>query len=253
MWQMSLFDQHEVGNRDNIIAKAEKLIDLYHAGELGGTSHEVYPTLDRGSAENYLYFTLAPALNFQRKSEGLWRAALRTFNDPETNFVFQPAKVSVSHETEVQAALTKHSLALQRSKHTHIWMALCKTFYKNYQGDPRELLKRCEYDVVKVLELLNSKKAWFPYLSGPKLSNYWLYILTYFTDVKLANRQEISIIPDLHVVRATQHLGLVSPEDATPEKVAEVWKTTLRGTDISPSDLHAPLWRWSRKGFWPEL
>ena len=39
----------------------------------------------------------------------------------------------------------------------------------------------------------------FPYISGPKMANYWLYILSQYTDAKFANMHEISIIPDTHV------------------------------------------------------
>ena len=53
------------------------------------------------------------------------------------------------------------------------------------------------------------KKPLFPYLGGPKLSNYWLFILHDFTDVKFKNVEEISIIPDTHVIKSSIHLGVV--------------------------------------------
>lgn len=239
--------------KSELLDKLTYLLHLYKSGKLGGTSHEVYPNLEKGSTENYLYFTLASSINFQRKSEGLWQSALSTYQDPETSFVFNPTQVMSVSEDAVRRALIKHNLALLPEKHTYIWATLCNTFYKYYCGTPKKLLEDCSYDVVKVIKLLQSKKKWFPYLSGPKLSNYWLYILSHFTDVKLKSKEEISIIPDLHVIRATYHLGLVSSETVKPEHVAQVWKEFLSGTELAPSDLHAPLWRWSRRGFKPEL
>lgn len=257
MGQLSFFEKPQKYNqhvdRDNLIKKLLKLRSLYEAGELGGTTHEVYPPLDRGCVENYLYFTLAPALNFQRVSESLWRSALDTYNDPKTRFVFSPASVGLGVD-EYQKALTKHKLALQPNKHTHIWFTLSETLHTYYKDDPRYLIESCDNDVIKILSLLQEKKKLFPYLSGPKLSNYWLYILTYFTDVRLVNKQEISVVPDVHVTRATKYLGLVPNEkQVTPLEIAEVWKTFLQGTELAPSDLHAPLWRWSRKDFKPDL
>lgn len=257
MQQMSLFEELSLTNqqlrRNDLLDKLTKLRNLYESGKLGGTSHEVHPNLTRDSTQNYLYFTLAPAINFQRKSEALWHAALRTYNDSDTRFVFNPAMISLGKD-EFRTALTKYGLALQTNKHTDIWFTLCRTLHNYYKGDPKNLLRSCGYDVIKIKELLKNKKKWFPYLSGPKLSNYWLYILMNFTDVELVNRHEISIIPDVHVIRATKHLGLLSPEEpATPTKVAEIWKTLLMETDMVPSDLHAPLWRWSRSGFKPDL
>jgi hypothetical protein len=238
--------------RQVVLSKVKKLVELYRAGKLGGATHEAHPGLHRGSVGNYIYFTLVPALNFQRNSETLWRAALRTFMDIDTSFVFIPSTVASTNETEVRRALTKWGLAVQANKHTRIWSTLCETLNKYYDGSPRELLRSGNFDVVSILAILAQRKALFPYLSGPKLSNYWLYILSHFTDVELRNKEEISVIPDVHVVRATSYLGLV-PQDATPGQVASAWKELLRGTETAPAAVHGPLWRWSRSGFVPDL
>ena len=42
------------------------------------------------------YFTLPMALNYQRDSYKLWEAALKTYTDPETNFVFDLASKKVT-------------------------------------------------------------------------------------------------------------------------------------------------------------
>jgi len=64
-----------VRSQTALIAFLRNLIAAYERGVLGDTTHEVHPHLPIGSRENYLYFTLAPAINFQRSSEALWRAA----------------------------------------------------------------------------------------------------------------------------------------------------------------------------------
>lgn len=237
----------------DIISKMEKLVNLYHQGYFGGTQHEVYPKLDKGSKKNYLYFTLAPAINYQRNSENLWKSALATYEDKSTNFVFHPEIVSKTGRSKVQAALTKHKLALQRNKQTDIWITICKSLNKSYQDNPKVLLESCDYDVSKVISLLQENKKSFPYLSGTKLSNYWLYILSYYTDVKLKNKEEISVIPDTHIIQATQHLGLVSEKDLNSTAVATIWRDLLHKSKFAPSDIHAPLWRWSRNNFEPKL
>lgn len=239
--------------REKLLWKLKRLIRLYKEGELGGTSHEVHPNLPRGSRENFLYFTLAPAINFQRKSEGLWHSAFKTYVDSETSFVFEPSAVTRGEEA-FRLALTKHRLALQTYKHVSIWFTISKTLYERYDSDPRNVLTESEYDVVRIIDSLQRQKERFPYLNGPKLSNYWLYILSCFTDVRFSNKHEISVIPDVHVTKATQYLGLISYDKLPdPLRVANVWKQFLEGTDISPSDLHAPLWRWSRRDFKPAL
>lgn len=257
MVQLSFINQtltHESQqNKKELLEKLLKLRKLYEAGQLGGTTHEVYPELDRGSKDNYLYFTLAPSINFQRKSETLWQSALKTYNDPGTRFVFDPSTVLLG-EDKFREALTKYGLAILTNKHTTIWFTLSKTFHEYYQDNPKNLLEECNFDVTRILNFLVGNKKKFPYLSGPKMSNYWLFILSNFTDVKFVNRHEISIIPDIHITRATKHLGLIpSDEQTNPNKVAKIWRDLLAGTEIAPSDLHAPLWRWSRRGFTPHL
>jgi hypothetical protein len=240
-------------NRDRVLARVKRLMELFESGALGPTSHEVHPELQLGSVENYLYFTLPVALNFQRRSEGLWAAALDTFRDQATRFVFSPLAV-VENEAETAAALISHRLALQANKHVNIWLTLSRSLHDNYDGDPRKLLAAGDNDVPVIIEYLQSRKRSFPYLSGPKMSNYWLYILSRFTDVQLIRREEISIIPDVHVTRATVRLGLLDPGvNTSPVEVATIWRDILEGTGLAPMDLHAPLWRWSRAGFHPDV
>lgn len=248
--QESLFDSLTLtplrADRE-LVRFLQDLIAAYQRGELGGTSHEVHPNLSHGSRENYLYFTLAPSINFQRKSEALWRAADRTYRDPATRFIFFPEEVRRGRAAYAEA-LGKHSLAVLRDKHTDIWFTISQTLAARYDADPRTLLGQADYDVLYVRSLVLRDKKAFPYLSGPKLLNYWLYMLTCFTDAPLKHREAITIIPDTHVTQASVRLGVVPPS-VSSEAVAGVWTHILAGTGIVPMDLHAPLWRWSRMGF----
>lgn len=53
---------------------------------------------------------------------------------------------------------------------------------------------------------------------GPKLSNYWPFILSLYTDVQLEHSEEISIIPDTHVLQSNAQLG-ITPQGSTPLQV----------------------------------
>lgn len=238
---------------DILLQRLRRLREHYLAGHFGGTVHEVYPDVPRSSRENYLYFTLAPALNYQRSSEALWRSALATYSDPETRFVFFPENTSQG-ELAYRTALVKHGLALQPQRHTYIWFRISSALREDFESDPRILLSTASHDVVQIKRYIAANKKRYPYLSGPKLVNYWLYMLLSFTDVVLEERGSISIIPDVHVCRATVHLGLLSDVEAKqPELVAKTWQKLLAGSGLAPCDLHAPLWRWSRASFVPSL
>lgn len=221
----------------------------YRAGLLGGTTHEQFPDVPAHSRERLLYFTLAPALNYQRKSEALWLSALRTYEDPRTRFVYFPENCRHPHAV-FRRGLTQYGLAVQPDKQTTIWRTVATTLATRFDADPRNLLASCDFNVPKIVSFVKANKRAFPYLSGPKLLNYWLYMLTCFTTVELSGRSSISIVPDVHVRRASNVLGVVTEEQArSAEAVAQRWQVVLAGTEYSPVDLHAPLWRWSRAGF----
>lgn len=155
--------------------------------------------------------------------------------------------------SKIQKDLGKHKLALQRNKHTDIWISISETLNKHYSNNPFNILKADNFDVVKILETVqNKKKRLFPYLGGIKLSNYWLFILSRFTEVKFPNTHEISIIPDTHVIKSSVKLGLVYP-NAKPKDVENAWKKVLKNSHIAPTQMHSVLWHWSRAVFHPKV
>ncbi|MCA9383141.1 hypothetical protein KC909_02140 [Candidatus Dojkabacteria bacterium] len=239
--------------KQETITKLLKIEELYHSGKLGEVTHEVYPKLEKNERLNYLYFTLAPAINFQRDSKRMWQSAFETFMDPETTFVFDPLITKNKSRKDIQSALVKHRLALLTEKHTDIWIKISNKLASEYAGDPANLIEANRSDVPTIIEYLRVNKTDFPYLNGPKMSNYWLYILHQFTDVKLKNIQDISIIPDTHIKKASVILGLTKSNTATPEEVELVWKNLLEDTEYMPMQFHAPMWRWSKNKFEPNL
>ena len=143
-------------NKKKIMTDVETLITMYKENKLGGEimPEDANPHLELSSKENYLYYTLPMALNYQRNSYTLWEAALKTYNDPETKFIFNP-KECLDHEfNEVQRALTKYKVALQKDKQTQIWLSLCQTFVELYDGDIRKLFIDLDDDVNKIRDFI---------------------------------------------------------------------------------------------------
>ena len=102
-----------------------------------------------------------------------------------------------------------------------------------------------------------TRKSDFPYLSGPKIFNYWLYVLESYANVAWNSRELITIAPDTHILKATVKLGLCSSDvlngsTSDRQTVSKIWETVLTNSNISPIDVHTPLWLWSRAGF-PQL
>lgn len=215
--------------------------------------HEVHPQLSVDSRENYLYFTLPVCINFQRNSPAMWASALQTYEDPATNYLFFPEKLAQTPPEQIKTDLMRHKLGLQPNKHTLIWTTIAGTLHLYYHDDPRHILAEAGYDaghLVRLLQITNRSR--FPYLSGPKLSNYWPYILSQYTDAPFTNLHQLSIIPDTHVIQSSEYLGLVSP-GANSKQVELAWHELLDGSDITPVQMHPVLWNWSRNHFQPEV
>lgn len=239
---------------DKLKQKILTLYNLYTSGKIPTLAeHEVNPGLPKNDRLNYLYFTLPVCINFQRSSPAMWKSALATFLDDKTNYVFLPEKVVETPPSKLQQDLVKHKLALQPNKHTEIWSKISTAFNLLFDNDPRKLLQKSRHDVKNVIHILQKEHVDnFPYLRGPKLSNYWLYILTRLTDAKLSNMGEISIIPDTHVIKSTYYLGLTDNNAPIPQ-IEQAWKNVLKDTGISPVEMHPVLWNWSRNNFLPEV
>lgn len=239
----------------DVISKVRKLIELYKEGKLGGEKmpEDSNPHLSKASEENYIYFTLPMALNYQRDSYKLWESALQTFVDKECADVFNPSKVLKMSNEELRQKLTKHNVALQPNKQPTIWRTLCQTFVEHFDGSVKNLFIQCENDIKQIKTFIINNKKLFPYLSGTKILNYWLYVMTQRTNTKFKNCQEISVAPDTHVLQASVRLGVIQQADLLKSNIREVvsekWKTILAGTGIQPIDIHTPFWLWSRNGF----
>lgn len=240
----------------DIYEKIEKLFKLWRDGKLGGEKmpEDDNPHLVSSSKENYSYFTLPMALNYQRNSYTLWESALKTYEDAQTKFVFNPKEVVKRNYEEIQTALVKYRLAIQMNKQTDIWIRICKTIVEDFDGDIRKMFAINNYDVEKIKEYVQVKnKKNFPYLSGKKLCNYWLFVLHQYTDIKLKNLNMIDIATDTHIIKSTHRLGLIDENQLNDSKVQDIvikaWREILKGSKYSPIDIQTALWLWSRDGF----
>lgn len=242
--------------KEEILRKVDILYGMYKKGSLGGEimPEDENPHLEKSSLENYLYFTLPMALNYQRNSYTLWESANKTYQDKETRFVFSPKEVLSRPIEDVQQALTKYKVALQKNKQTEIWITLCKTFMDLFDGDIRKLFVECNHDVDKIRDYIQKEnKKRFPYLSGTKICNYWLYVLWEYTSQEYKNIEHLTVAPDTHVIKSTYRLGLITEEELNKSNVQEIvierWNELFKGTKYKPIDIHTALWLWSRNGF----
>lgn len=233
----------------------KKLLKAYESGKLGQTimPEDSSPSFSKDQIEERLtYFTLPMALNYQRDSYKLWESALKTWNDKETRDVFDVSSVVKMSEEKLREKLLKHKLALQPNKHVANWRTISETVAREW-GDFSNFIESIKNDflVLKDLVQVEHKKG-FPYLSGPKIFNYWSFILGEYAGVEMKNKKFIEIAPDTHITQCSILLGIISEEEAkkiSGNEISERWRLLLDGSGITPIEMHPPLWFWSRNGF----
>jgi hypothetical protein len=239
----------------DILCALEKLMLLWKSGSLGGETmpEDVHPKLDMSSEEIACYFTLGMSLNFQRNSYTLWNSCTKTYDDLETNWVFSPRAVCAAEKSELRAALTKYKVALQPNKHVEIWAKVSSGILEYGGGSIKEIFSQNNFDISDIRQFLRDRKTSFPYLNGPKLCNYWLFVMLQYMNWPITNRKALSVAPDTHVIQSTRKLGLISEVEFNKSDVAELvgrrWEDLLEGSTLCPIDVHTPLWLWSRSGF----
>ena len=246
-------------SKKEIVHDCRILLDAYQSGKLG---YSVMPEdsspdfLKEDNESRLVYFTLPMSLNYQRDSYKLWEATLRAFKDSAVKKVFN-VQYSAKLDTEIlRKYLISYKVALQPNKHIATWQKIAKTVSENW-GTMENLLCFVDYDFLKLREIVQKQyKSGFPYLSGPKIFNYWSFIIQKYGGIKLKNSQFIEIAPDTHITKCSVILGVITEEEAvslSKEKISERWRMILDGTGISPIDMHPPLWFWSRNAFKFEL
>ncbi len=244
-------------SKEKLIENCKKLLTAFGDGELGQTvmPEDSHPTFTN-QEERLSYFTLPMALNYQRDSYKLWESALKTFKDKDTRMVFDIKWVANATEDELRKKLLKHKVALQPNKHIDSWKKISETLYSNWQTFER-FFDSTENDFLELKKLIQVEhKKGFPYLSGPKIFNYWSFIISTYGKIPLTNRSYINIAPDTHVTQCSVKLGVITKKEAkslTKDQISEIWRGLLAGTGIDPIDMHSPLWFWSRNDFLYEI
>lgn len=202
--------------------------------------------------QRLVYFTLPMSLNYQRNSYTLWESVYKSWNDPTTKNIFSIESSATFSFEELQILLLKYKIALQPNKHTSSWKKISETIFEHWWSIEK-LLEFCDYDFLKLQGTIQKDyKKWFPYLSGPKIFHYWCYILWEYCGIELKNKQYIEIAPDTHVLQCSVKLWVITQEESlifTKDEISQIWRELLSGTELSPIDMHSPLWFWSRNNF----
>lgn len=220
-----------------------------------------------GSLEHILFITLTVSIDYQRDADALWASSRRTYADPETRYLFHPQSLHEVPFSKVIQDMQKYGLSKKQRNDAYIWKTVAVSFYKKWQGDPRNFLAGCNWSAPSILKHLktdthveNNRPTWdFPFLRGNKIGPLWLRMLR--DNVHITILQDLHLVPipvDIHVARATLALGLVRGQfdgslDTLFEDIRKVWFQSVitlqvHNRPMISLDVDEPLWHLSKYG-----
>jgi len=198
---------------ETFLQNVRQLVHMHQNGLLGG---EVMPEdaligiVPDEDLPNVL--TLAMSLNYQRNAYTLWQSVAHAYQDEGTRWIFRPPAAAAGDREELRSALLRHRVALQPNRHPEIWQKVAQGISDfSPDGSVAGMLKSVDYDIAALIDLMQvRRKSSFPYLSGPKIFHYWLYVLESYAGISWKSRELITIAPDTHILQASVQLGLCS-------------------------------------------
>lgn len=230
---------------------------IIHASRMGLMLESSVPEDDepayREESDRWNFLALVTSVNYRRSSSALWSAACDAYVDPELGWLFDLRSVCESEPPRLRDALVSSRVAIQPIRQVQNWQVISRGVLEGW-GSFRGLVEECG-SVAELRQVVcSSHKSSFPYLSGPKLFNYWCFLLARKGLAQFPDDELIDIAVDSHVAKASREIGLVPAGDTSSAvAIAAKWRTALAGSAIRPSDLTVPLWLWSRSGFSPSI
>lgn len=157
-------------------------------GILGNTEmpEDILPAkMTKGSLEHLLFITLTVSIDYQRDANVMWAVSRKTFEDPDTRYLFDPASLHSTRPRQIEQDMQKYGLSKKFKKDPHIWRTVGVTFMEKYEGNPLNFLDDCGWDSRSILRRLKNDNHLyngrdvpdFPYLRGNKIGPLWLCCL----------------------------------------------------------------------------
>jgi len=250
---------------------AELLYNLFSSVGIHGRNdmpEDIIPKgMIRGSLEHIMFITLTVSIDYQRDASALWSASRKTFEDPNTRYLFDPKALHETPFTKIVKDMQNYKLSKKPQKDANIWRTVGITFYKKWNGNPLNFLQDCNWDAPTILKRLKKDvhlcdgrlKADYPYLRGDKIGPLWLRILRDNVEVtQLRNFGKVPIPVDIHVARATLATAVVRGNfkgslSELFSYVRKAWFDSVKGLTAKNRlmialDVDEPLWHLSKYG-----
>ncbi|UCE16105.1 MAG: N-glycosylase/DNA lyase [Candidatus Bathyarchaeota archaeon] len=228
---------------------AEKIFDQFYNREGFFTDYSmpeyVLPrNLKEGSKEHALFLTYVISIDYMTDAVKLWKKSRGAYElyperfTPETILKFSPRTVET---------LVKNLGARFYSNAAKTWIKISKLLIDKYESDPRNITQQ-----PSTLEEIKEKIKEFPYLRGPKLTNFYIRAMGETGLFKVKNLKKLDIPVDKQVARFSMYTGVIRllseqfvgcvHEEPLRSLIEEAWRNAAKKLGTPPWKLDEPIW-----------
>ena len=159
------------------------------------------PNLMQGTKEHALWLTYVISVDYMTDAVKLWsRSREEHLYNPDS---FNSTRILDMSDSQLQT-LVKRIGGRYPKTGAQTWRKIAGILLDGYQGDPRNITRQ----PITVKEI-KEKIDVFPYLRGPKLSNFYLRAMGEQDLFKISNFNELDIPVDIQVARFTIYTGVL--------------------------------------------
>lgn len=190
-----------------------------------------------GSLEHIIFITLTLSADNGCNSSVFWDSSRKAYEAEQTRYLFSPEAVFGEEVGQIRYDLVNYNMEGTKNKNAEIWKNAGTFLFQKWGGDPRNFLSSCKWDGPEILNRMIPARYHevydFQHFIGERKGQLWLSLLKNDAGIeKLTNLNKLSILTDIHTVRASIALGLVYGSysgqiSLISQKVRELWEEAL--------------------------
>lgn len=254
----SLKRASEIGSRfSDLISQSEFLIPLDR------TDYSPPASVIPGSLEHILFLTVTLSIDNGCNSKELWNSSRKAYEAENTAYLFSPSSVYEEEVDQIIYDLKNCGMGGSKNKNAEIWKNAGSYLFQKWGSDPRNFLSSCMWDGQKILGQMIPARYYevydFYHFIGDKKGQLWLNLLREEAGIQeITNLNKLSLITDIHIVRASIALGLIYGSYSgqitiISQKVRELWEQAIGdarydGREMSTFELSEILRNLSKNG-----
>jgi hypothetical protein len=178
-----------------------------------------------------VFITLMAAMDRARDADRLWRNGATLFT--EDRWAFDPTACTRRSSSDVRKVLARTGVSQRHGPDSAAWRVIAEALAD--EGSPFAVRRAVFEGFGDAEELLATVRAarpsgqrWYPFLSGPKISEMWVRMLAAPGEAKIARLEHLNVAVDVQVRKVTEYLGVTDTRGRSLENARPIIQQTWR-------------------------